>query len=57
MKRLFYIECDELPQGDFELIHRYIRKRLDPKTKHLIIQSIPLNKELDTLIKGLRPRV
>jgi len=54
--RLLYVEsAAKISQTDFELIHRYILKRLNPKTDHLIIQSIPLNKELDTLIKGLRP--
>lgn len=54
MIRLFYIECDEFPQTDFELIHRHIRKRLDPKNKRLIIKTIPLNREIKTLIKGTK---
>jgi len=53
MKRLFYIECDEIKQVDFELIHRHIRKRLDPYNKNLIIRSVDLNPEMRTLIKGL----
>ena len=54
MNRLFYIECEEFSQTDFELIHRHIRKRLDPKNKEvLIIKSIPLNTEMKRFIKGL----
>jgi len=40
MKRIFIVSCDSFPQEDFELIHRYIRKRLDPLNKNLNIQSI-----------------
>lgn len=50
MKRIFIIESDSFPQESFELIHRYIRKQLDPHTKHLEIKSIPLNIEMERLI-------
>ena len=40
MNRLFSVSCDDFPQEDFEMIHRYIRKRLDPKNKkNLKIES------------------
>ena len=50
MKRIFLVECDDFPQKDFELIHIYIRKRLDPKNKNLKICSVPLNKQTEKLI-------
>lgn len=39
MNRLFSISCDSFTQEDFEMIHRYIRKRLDPKNINLKIES------------------
>ena len=53
MNRLFYIEADEITQQDFELIHRYIRSRLDNHNKKLIIKTIPLNAKMQTFINGL----
>jgi hypothetical protein len=50
MKRIFMIECDEFPMRDLQLIHIYIRKKLDPKNKNLVIKSIPLNKKTEALI-------
>jgi len=50
--RYFKIEADELSQHDFELIHRYIRKRLDPKTSHLVIKSMSLSRVEERLIFG-----
>ena len=50
MKRIFVIECDEFPQRDFEMIHIYIRQRLQPKNKNLVIKSIPLNTKNEKLI-------
>lgn len=40
MKRIFIVECDSFPQEDFEMIHRYIRKRLDPINDSMKIESI-----------------
>ena len=45
MNRLFYIEADTITQRDFELIHIYIRKRLEKNSNNLIIQSIPLEED------------
>lgn len=58
MNRLFYIEADVITQTDFELIHRYIRKRLDVNNKQLLIKSIPLNEislntKIETFINSL----
>ena len=39
MNRLFSISCDSFSQEDFELIHRYIRKRLESKNVNLKIES------------------
>ena len=39
MNRLFSISCDSFTQEDFEMIHRYIRKRLDSKNTNLKIES------------------
>lgn len=50
MRRVFIIEADEIPQDKFELIHRYIRKQLDPMNKMLHIHSVCLNTETDTFI-------
>jgi len=50
MKRIFIIDCDVFSQRDFELISIYIRKRLDPKNKKMVIKSIPLNKKTEALI-------
>jgi len=49
MNRLFFIEADVITNRDFQLIHRYILSKLHP----CIIKSIPLNKEMQTYIKGL----
>jgi hypothetical protein len=37
------IDADKFPQEDFELIHRYIRKRLDPKNKKMVIRSVNID--------------
>lgn len=40
MKIIISVECDEISDRDRELIHIYIRKRLDSKNKKLIIRGL-----------------
>lgn len=42
MKRIFVVECESFPQKDFEMIHRYIRSRLENNNQTLVINSIPI---------------
>lgn len=43
-RRMFMVDADVFSQEDFELIHRYIRKRLDPKNhKKMVIRSINMD--------------
>lgn len=51
--RLFYIEANEITEQDFNLIHRYLIKRLGKVNNDLVIKSIPLNTNLETFIKNL----
>lgn len=39
MNRLISITCKDFSQEDFEMIHRYIRKRLNGKNESLEIKS------------------
>ncbi len=51
MKRIFLVEADLFTNTDFQMIHRYIRKRLDSVNKDvLVIKSIPLTEEAERLI-------
>lgn len=40
MKIIISIECDEISDRDRELIHIYIRKRLEVQNKKLIIRGL-----------------
>ncbi len=50
MKRIYIVECDVFTQRDFELIHRYMLQRLNPKNKKLVIKSVCLNRQMETFI-------
>lgn len=39
MNRTFSVICDSFSEEDFEMIHRYMRKRLDSKNSNLKIES------------------
>ena len=46
MKRLFIIDADEFDQTDFELIHRYVRRRLEQKNRgKIVIRSFVMDRK------------
>jgi hypothetical protein len=55
--RMFYLEADEITQREFELIHIYIRKKLQSHNEHVIIRSVPLEKfnVIERLINSMLP--
>jgi hypothetical protein len=54
---MFYLEADEITQREFELIHIYIRKKLQSHNEHVIIRSVPLEKfnVIERLINSMLP--
>ena len=56
---MFYLEADNITQREFELIHIYIRKKLQSHNKHVIIRSITLQKFniIERLINSMLPDI
>lgn len=47
------VDCDEFEQRDFEKIHIYIRKTLDPKNKRMVIRTRLITDEQHEKIKRM----